>query len=393
MTTTTAALGAAPLPSAGAPLPALTGARFVAAFVVVLYHLARFDDGTIPAAVDRVVSLGPVAVTFFFVLSGFVLSWSCVDDDGRVPSRVRFYAARVARLLPVHALSLVIVFPIVVGLWRRAHDAGLAGSFAVDVVGTGALVVACVQAWWPQTALAWNPPAWSLACEVFFYLVFPLVAGWLLGRGSPHAARVAAVAWGLSLAAGATLLAVRGADVDVDRDVHNAVVDGWRYHPLVRLPDFLVGAAAAVALRRGDIASAVLDRLTRGALLAFALVVVLVAVGALPPVLSHNGLLAPAFAILIVRLATAPSTTTRVLSSPALLLLGEASYALYLLHVPAFYWITAVGMRRGVEHPLDRPVVAIGAAALAVVVAVVVHVAFERPARRALRRAFGLPAR
>jgi peptidoglycan/LPS O-acetylase OafA/YrhL len=367
-------------------LPALTGARFVAAFVVVAYHLFRFDRWDLPAAVKRVAALGPVAVTFFFVLSGFVLSWASVDDDGRVPSLRGYAGARVARLLPVHALSLLVVFPIVVGLWRRAHGDG-GHDFGQAVVLPGALVVACLQAWHPSTALAWNPPAWSLSVEVAFYASFPWLAARLLRRPRRDVVVVAAALLLAALVPGLAALGTARERFDVGPEVHDALVDAWRYHPLLRIPEFIVGMAAARHLRAGGGVSA---RVTGAASAFVVLVVALVGAGVVPAVIAHNGLLAPAFAVAVVRLASSTSPVARLLSSVPLQLLGESSYALYLLHVPTLYWIAAVALRRGHARVLDEPIVAVAAAVCCVAVAVSVHVVVERPTRRALRSTFGL---
>jgi peptidoglycan/LPS O-acetylase OafA/YrhL len=373
----------------------LTGARFVAAFVVVAYHLFRFDRWDAPDVVERVAALGPVAVTFFFVLSGFVLSWASVDDDGRVPSLRTYVAARVARLLPVHALSLVVVFPIVVGLWRRAHGdhgAGDGHDFAHAVALPGVLVAAGLQAWHPSTALAWNPPAWSLSVELAFYVLFPWLAARVLRRPARVVVVVALVLLAGALVPGLVALVFASARFDVGPEVHGPLVDAWRYHPLLRLPEFVVGMAAARVARSEKTHDAA-PRPAVGAAVFFVVTLVLVAVGVVPAVLVHNGALAPAFAVAILWLSSSPSSTSRVvrlLSSTPLRTLGESSYALYLMHVPTLYWIAAVAERRGHARVLDDPRVAVVAAVVCVVVAVAVHVVLERPARRALRAVFGL---
>ncbi len=375
---------------AGAPLPALTGARFVAAAVVVGYHLFRFDRWDAPPALERAVALGPSAVTFFFVLSGFVLTWASTDAGGRVPSAREFLRARLARLLPIHALSLLVVFPIVLGLWRRAHPAG-DGDLVGDVAAPGLLVALGLQAWAPTTALAWNPPAWSLSVELGCYALFPWAAPRLLHLPLRAAVAVAGGALGLAFAPGGILWALSVDGFLVDPDVHNPLVDAWRYHPVLRAPEFLVGVVGARAFRAGWRPPAAV----RAASLALIVVVAgAVAWGALPSVIAHNGLLAPAFVVLIASLAAATGAwagAARALSTRTATLLGEASFALYLLHVPLLYWLAAVGQRRG-ARPLDDPRVALAAGAGCVLIAVVVHLVVERPARRWLR-AWLLPQR
>ena len=161
MTTTT--------PSTRTPLPALTGLRFFAALAVAVYHLWQYDAWNAPAWVERVVGHGSVAVTLFFVLSGYILTYRYVDGGGLSTSSRRFWQARLARIVPVYVLGLVMSFPVVMALAKRS---GVPVSTEM-VKGAAALLM--VQAWWPDWALSWNPPSWSLSVEVFFYVLFPVV--------------------------------------------------------------------------------------------------------------------------------------------------------------------------------------------------------------------------
>src|ERR687894_524914 len=69
---------AAPGTSPGARLPSLTGLRFVAAFLVFGFHLHvahLLDEGVAGTVMELVFGQGAVGVSFFFILSGFVLTW------------------------------------------------------------------------------------------------------------------------------------------------------------------------------------------------------------------------------------------------------------------------------------------------------------------------------
>jgi peptidoglycan/LPS O-acetylase OafA/YrhL len=98
------------------PLPALTGLRFAAAAAVALSHLWYVaEHPALPAAVRRLIAEGPAGVSFFFVLSGFVLA---VNYRDRFPALTRgrllpYYAARVGRIWPSHlvVLALAVAFP------------------------------------------------------------------------------------------------------------------------------------------------------------------------------------------------------------------------------------------------------------------------------------------
>src|SRR4051812_49408903 len=75
----------------------LTAARFIAALFVVLYHVRT----SLPhfRVTDSIFAAGYVGVSFFFVLSGFVLAYN--HDPARI-GRAHFWANRFARIFPVY---------------------------------------------------------------------------------------------------------------------------------------------------------------------------------------------------------------------------------------------------------------------------------------------------
>lgn len=350
----------------GTTLPALTGLRFLAAAHVVVYHALR------PALVDAkpglaaVTASGASAVTLFFVLSGFVL----VHVYGPSVEVRAFWGARFARLAPLYWAALLLALPIGVIARARGVVSDELGPASLALVATG------LQAWVPPAALRWNPPAWSLSCELFFYALFPVVAR-TLGRCTRRSAlAVGAGAW---LAGVALPLAYLAADPDglgAPRITDESFwLNAVKLAPLARLPDFLVGVTAGVLFRNGA-------RVPRGVgPVALAATLALAASGVAPALLLHNGLLAPLFALLVCWLAVDDGPLARVLSMRASLLLGEASYALYLLHVPLFLWAMALTRQTSLT-----PTRALLVGALALPVAVAAHLAIERPARMWLRR-------
>jgi peptidoglycan/LPS O-acetylase OafA/YrhL len=106
----------------------------------------------------------------------------------------------------------------------------------------------------------------------------------------------------------------------------------------------------------------------------------------LPYLLLHNGLLDPLFALLIYNLASGEGPLAALLSLPAMVVLGEASYALYILHIPLWDWMTYVLSRlHMVPGFVALSLLHLG---VAVGLAILTLRLVEQPARRALRRAF-----
>jgi peptidoglycan/LPS O-acetylase OafA/YrhL len=91
----------------------------------------------------------------------------------------------------------------------------------------------------------------------------------------------------------------------------------------------------------------------------------------------EDGLLIPSYSFMILGLGLASNALDRLLSSPGLLLLGDSSYALYLIHAPAWSWFLALG---GAPHRTAYLLYAVGI----IVLSIGLHLAFERPLQRKL---------
>ena len=168
-----------------------------------------------------------LGVSFFFVLSGFVLAYSAPSRD----SAGNFWLRRIARIYPMHlatALAAIALAP----LWPvPAAPAGGAGT-AANLL----LISSCGRT---RTQIL-NPVSWSLTCEAFFYACFPLML-----RAVQH---VRSASWLYAL-----LGAVIGATI-----VQPALATGWhvqrdlRFYPPARLSEFVAGLMLAVLVRRGQ---------------------------------------------------------------------------------------------------------------------------------------------
>lgn len=297
-------------------LDSLTGLRFFAAFFVLQHHFTNF--GLIPG-LDRYTGFGTTGVTFFFVLSGFVLTWSFVPTD----TAPRFYWRRFARIWPLHAVTTLLALPVFY-FWRNQP---------MDV-GAVTLSFFLLHAWVPAPAVyfAGNPASWSLSCEMFFYAVHPFVVRRILAWRSL-----------VLFAAVAVTLAALYIVADLAMD-WPARIAGWLLYvaPIYRIGEFLIGIALAVALKRGHRSPVPLIPAT---LLLGAWFVLYYNFG---PHLSASfqifiGVLRyaslPALYALVIAaaaqldLAGAPS----LLRSRPMVLLGQWSYALYLVQATIIY--------------------------------------------------------
>jgi peptidoglycan/LPS O-acetylase OafA/YrhL len=226
---------------------------------------------------------------------------------------------------------------------------GHVGRMAVE----GVAVVALVQSHVPSLAEAWNPPAWSLSTEAFFYLTFPLLAPRILAKSRNFAVRLGAASWVFSLALGALYIALAPDGIASPGPATQGTwINLLKYSPLVRLPEFIIGISAG----RVFLDQAGRDWVARhGPWLSFVLPAIFVGVIAagerVPYVLLHDALLAPLFALLVLALAGGTGPVARALGAGAIVALGEASYSLYILHIPVGIWThKALSLAVGAER-------------------------------------------
>jgi peptidoglycan/LPS O-acetylase OafA/YrhL len=331
-----------------AHLPALTGLRFVLALWVIIHHLTgpgmMLDEAvrSLPEAAANIIRSGYLAVGTFFVLSGFVLARSYSVTCWDRKRLLRYGAARFARIYPVYLLSLLVVSPFIV-MDRAPQKGFLIADYAL-----------LLQGWTGSLPVGWNTPAWSLSCEVFFYLCFPLA---VLYAGRMKWRSVVAVA-AFTCVLPKMLLAFGVSDM---------------CKPIVHLGDFVIGMAAARAF---DLLGGRLNG--RGHWLylpAAALSVFFIArPGMLPELLSLNSWLRPLNAALLVGLAVGGGRLAGYLSSRVIVYLGKASYSMYILHVPLLWWSKRAGAAGAVVYLV-----------LVVGVSAAVFQWIEEPANRWLR--------
>ncbi|GLW24920.1 acyltransferase [Microbispora triticiradicis] len=148
------------------PLPSLTGMRFVAAFLVFVCHacvLGYFHPDVASSLQTYAFTSGWLGVEFFFVLSGFVLTWSFFEGE----SRTRMWRRRLVKVYPNHVVT-----------WFAALALAIWAGQSVDLVKALPSLL-LVHTWLPRAdlILSINVVTWSLACDLLFYLAFPFLYG------------------------------------------------------------------------------------------------------------------------------------------------------------------------------------------------------------------------
>jgi peptidoglycan/LPS O-acetylase OafA/YrhL len=288
----------------------LTGLRFFAAFYVMTYHFgAGFSERErLPRTVTVFLQHGNLGVALFFILSGFILYYSYKDNLQSSRDLYKFFVARFARLYPVYLLAILI------GIFLEMHLPR----------GPELLVFPMLQSWLPaisNNGYAVVAQAWTLSVELFFYCCFPLFLLFFRRNWS------VLTLWSIIAGLFALTVALRVPTF------HAGMPPGWLANhillPILCLPEFAFGLAlGALFLRKQTLNphSYSNDWVTAvGLLPCFAIM----ASGAGDYLIS----LASAFCFgwTIYRLANGRGWLTDLLSSKPLMLLGGASFSIYLL--------------------------------------------------------------
>lgn len=357
-------------------LPALTSLRFFAALHVVIFHMQALQIVHGPTWYYKIASIGYAGVSFFFVLSGFILVYTYA---GRTITLKEFWRARFARIYPAYVFSLLITAP---GFFYVALylDVPFFAFAHAHLKLASALVVGLLQAWVPGAALSWNSVGWSLSVEAFFYALFPFVLLLLLRRSRPQLFLIAAAAWVATLMISGSYMLLNPDHLSVvDSDVVGAFwLNALKFHPLARLPEFLLGMACGfLFLESRRESKHALPLVVSGIA---AILIVTYFSGSIPYPILHTALLAPAFAAIVYGFALRPQWGS-ILENRVLMLLGDASYSLYLLHVTImfnFFRKTTGELR------YSGPLAVLMYLLLACSISALVYRFIEEPARRKL---------
>ncbi len=371
----------------------LDGLRAVAALAVFGVHfnqVAGLEAQLGPIDVARVLARGDHGVLLFFTLSGFLLSqpyWRALAAGDALPD-LRVYALRrAARIVPAYYVVLTALI-LASGIWRvpaAMPDLLLHYVFAFNYTEFSIFSI--------------NPPFWTLAVEMQFYLLLPLL---FMGLHYLNPNRV--------LASILTLCAVAYAShywlvTSIDRIVE------WPFNPwltwirpygavlthslLAHLPHFLFGVAAGWAFtgtlaaaqptsRRSEVANEVLFWLC--AALASLLVVTGLGERVGVPFGRYGFPVVPALVAIMILAAPQSRFARTCLESAPLRLTGVISYGIYIYHVPCLNIVDRIMLNAGFDAPDHWMMFGGAGLGLTLIAATLSYLVIERPVLRLVRK-------
>lgn len=150
----------------------LTSLRFFFALMVFVSHL-RFlensDSYILRWVFNSVFREGYLGVSFFFILSGFILAYNYQDNILKKQKPIIvFYHARIARIFPLHILTFIVSLPLSYNMFIESKGLWLARAVTN---------LSLIQSYIPLKKIyfSFNLPSWSISDEMFFYLTFPFL--------------------------------------------------------------------------------------------------------------------------------------------------------------------------------------------------------------------------
>lgn len=343
------------------PIDTLTSLRFFAACYVLAFHSGTSFVGSrvnLPPIALNVFLNGYLGVTFFFILSGFILAYVYHDGLSDRHRIAQYAVARIGRIFPVYLLTLVAEL-----LIKGFHGFADIPQFFL------------LQCWGPEKSRIFsndNGPAWTLSVELAFYFALPFVL-MLFSKTRRFVIPIIGLA--------VLMVAVQGPGTPSHVGYPLPQLDAVVPIVILRLPEFVLGVCLGLQFLRGR-------RLTvREAnwLLLASIAVIATALCVSQSSLSGS-FAAIGFAGLIYGMASVDKAQAvhSLLRSRVMVFLGRASFSLYILQEPVHDYLLLVTPSRLVEQLLFYPVLFI--------VAGLIHVFYEENARRFIRGLLGRPA-
>lgn len=287
----------------------LTSLRFIFAIMVFLAHCYVIDSWFDIHFFKE----GFVGVSFFFVLSGFIIAYNYQRKLGEKKITKRtFWVARIARIYPLHWLTLFI--------------AAIIGNYAIE---SGIMdwckhffaSLVLINAYIPQDNyfFSFNSPSWSLCCEQLFYICFPFLVP--LTKNYRKLLCIFLIC---------AILVVTGMYFTPVESIKGF----WYVNPVTRLPDFMVGI---LLFRLYDYLKDKNITFLKGSIIELASIVLFLVfylyAAEIPKVYRYSCYYWLPVAIILISFSLQKGVVSRLLSNRFLLIGGEISYSFYLIHL------------------------------------------------------------
>lgn len=318
----------------------LTSLRFIAAFIVVIYHiiLLFFFNGFYQSH-TWILKFFPgfQAVCFFFVLSGFVLTINYFNEFNNTPnwnSINKFYSARIARIYPLFFIVVTIVF--ITSLFYMETSFELFNFNKALTVNQSILNyitdIGIISIFTIPFSLAFksNIPLWSIAAEIVFYLFFPFLLTFISKISNNYESIIKRIFWGSFWINTFLFFLV----FEYNSRLLYKIQTLLYLNPFIRIFEFIIGMVIGVAYVKGYKLN------LKHALLSFILVILFYNTYYLVPSDTSKWLdymswfVFPIPFVSYIIWTIANNKNINILENKFFILLGDASFSLYVIHMP-----------------------------------------------------------
>ncbi len=354
-------------------LPQLTSLRFFAALGVLCSHLIflREIDNPIKSIAVIFFGEGHSGVTFFFVLSGFIMTHAYQHSlIQKTLSTKRYLLLRLSRIWPLH---LITALPFVFYFFYK---------YGSDISSVVVVNILLLQSWVPivKYYISLNAVSWSLSVELFFYVAFLFLV-----RLSVKSLKKLSLLWFAVIASTATLIIFYG-ESHWSTGNGEIKVNHWIFYinPVFRLLDFMVGM---LVYRIAFIKNSPCENTSFNEMLSVSFLIL----GAyaystlvFPEILRAQLLYLPIMAFIVYAFSKGTGILSRLLKGKLLILLGEASFSLYLIHNPIISLANAIFLKTPLQIPVF--IYSIVLTIICIIASVMTYLFIEKPIHNYLKR-------
>jgi peptidoglycan/LPS O-acetylase OafA/YrhL len=316
-------------------IPALTGVRAMAAYLVFISHFAYVFDEKFPHSVQRFFNEFHIGVTIFFVLSGFLIAFRYFDSFKLTKNWFKQYLKnRVARIYPMYAILTVGAF---IAFYFTNNQIVTAGH---NPIAMFLMNIVFLRGFFDQLKFTGVAQGWSLTVEECFYFSAPFIFLIATKYKKFYIQPIAVTGLGV-------VLVLIFSHVNWYGFFGNFTFM-MLYTFLGRCFEFFAGIQLALIIRRQKPEGNSKKKLTY---LGFFLIFVCVWIMSVLPIpkgqeaglhnplgiITNNYLLALSITLFFYGILTETTLLKKILATPFVELLGKSSYIFYLVHLGYMY--------------------------------------------------------
>jgi peptidoglycan/LPS O-acetylase OafA/YrhL len=309
----------------------LTSLRFIFALMVFLNHLSFVKQGESEVwdwIFLNIFREGYIGVSFFFILSGFILAYNYQQKflKGSVSKR-QFWQARMARILPLYYLTLIASIPFTL-LEFSTNPSAWIQKIVLNIFALQSFVPVY------DYYFSFNLPAWSISNELFFYLIFPFLIPVIFKFNSKKLGII-----GIAV----LFLALMSIHL-FDPSLHHTL---FYINPVFRLIDFFLGIALYNIYKISDI-KFWNNYYTASILEISSVIILLIFFGLhqyIPSAYRYSFYYWLPMMLVIYSFSFHSGVISKLLSYQSMVLLGEISFGFYLIHHLVIRYVLALNIK------------------------------------------------